>query len=75
MSVKKKPEANLPTHGACPTCGHCKCCERKALEPWPIYVKPWWEWWSTPTLTYPPTYPTWTTTTNPVLTTGGSSDA
>lgn len=57
-------------HGQCPTCGHCKCCEKKAAAPiyFPIYLPPICTRRHYPD--YSPT-PFWydTTTANPQITT------
>lgn len=58
--TKKQTPAQKEHGGACPTCGHCKCCD-KAAKPaitFPICTRP----------HYPltPWYPDWTYRPNPV---------
>lgn len=42
MSIKSNPAKPATEHGgACPTCGHCKCCEKAATPaPAPIQIQP-----------------------------------
>jgi len=49
--------ANAPKEhgGACPTCGHCKCCEKKAapmIQYPPICTRPHYDWTYRPGIWY-----------------------
>ena len=80
MTKKKATTKPNQEHaGACPTCGHCKCCEKKAAAPayvplqYPICTRPhypttwpqiWYGGTSTGLSSGQVTPTTWTTSTN-----------